>query len=62
MCTETTTGGSNQCGVRDEDQNRERECPDGQVCVLEHTLNVCVQSKFPEIIKAFFSEKTACPS
>ena len=45
MCTDTATE-NNECGVRDDSQNRERECRDGEICVLQHTLNVCVPSKF----------------
>ena len=35
-----------ECGVRDPSTGRERECPDGRICVLDGLLNQCIMSKF----------------
>ncbi len=42
--TATPDNNRDECGVRDSD--RDTDCPDGSICLLDGVINRCVTSKF----------------
>ena len=46
--TATPEDNRDECGVRD--PNRDTDCPEGSICLLDGVLNRCVRSKFLRIL------------